>query len=140
MVSTFTPPCFAMSDMATSNLPSRDFEKASQFYGALGFSETWRDGGWKTLKHGDLTLGVLPPHPGLDPLTSWFSCCLRLDELDAFYAVCIKAGLPEGCTGQPRLHPPKIEPWGGCIGAVVDPNGKLIRLIQNCSFEGKRSL
>ena len=22
------------------------------------------------------------PHPELDPLTSWFSCCLRLDDLD----------------------------------------------------------
>jgi ketosteroid isomerase-like protein len=66
-----------MSDVATPNLPSRDFERTSEFYVALGFTEVWRDEGWMILKHGDLTLEFFP-HPELDPLTSWFSCCLRL--------------------------------------------------------------
>jgi hypothetical protein len=35
------------------------------------------------LKCDDLTLEFFP-HPALDPLTSWFSCCLRLDDLDSF--------------------------------------------------------
>ena len=35
-----------MSDTATPNLPSRDFERTSQFYLALGFSESRRDKGW----------------------------------------------------------------------------------------------
>ena len=71
-----------MGDAATPNLPSRDFERTLQFYAALGFSEVWRDEGWMILKHGDLTLEFFP-HPELDPLTSWFSCCLRLDDLDS---------------------------------------------------------
>jgi predicted lactoylglutathione lyase len=29
-----------MSDLATPNLPSHDFERTSKFYGALGFVET----------------------------------------------------------------------------------------------------
>jgi hypothetical protein len=66
-----------MSDAATPNLPSRDFERTSRFYAALGFSEAWRDDGWMILKRGDVTLEFFP-HPELDPLTSWFSCCLRL--------------------------------------------------------------
>jgi catechol 2,3-dioxygenase-like lactoylglutathione lyase family enzyme len=57
-----------MSDAATPNLPSRDFEKTSRFYAALGFSEGWRDEGWMILKRGDLTLEFFP-YPELDPLT-----------------------------------------------------------------------
>ena len=38
-------------------------------------------------------------------------------------------GLPEA-KGQPRLHPPKLEAWGGRVGALVDPDGTLIRLIR----------
>jgi catechol 2,3-dioxygenase-like lactoylglutathione lyase family enzyme len=119
-----------MSDLATPNLPSHDFEKTSKFYGALGFVETWRDRGWMILKRGNLTLEFFP-HPELDPLTSWFSCCLRLDDLDGFYAICRNAGIPEGRKGQPRLHPPKTESWGGHLAAIVDPDGMLVRLIQN---------
>jgi uncharacterized glyoxalase superfamily protein PhnB len=28
------------------------------------------------------------------------------------------------------LHPPKREPWGGLVGALIDPDGNLLRLIQ----------
>ncbi|MGH8584191.1 MAG: bleomycin resistance protein [Gammaproteobacteria bacterium] len=119
-----------MADHATPNLPSRDFGTTSRFYAALGFVESWRDDGWMILKRGELTLEFFP-HPELDPLTSWFSCCLRLDDVDAFYAVCKAAGLPEICRGQPRLHPPRVEDWGGRIGALIDPDGNLVRLIQN---------
>jgi len=119
-----------MSDVATPNLPSRDFEKTSQFYTALGFRESWRDKGWMILKRGDLTLEFFP-YPDLDPLSSSFGSCLRLDDLDAFYATCKDAGLPETRTGQPRLHPPRVEPWGGRVGALIDLDGTLVRLIQN---------
>lgn len=119
-----------MTDYATPNLPSRDFEQTARFYAALGFVESWRDDGWMILKRGDVTLEFFH-HPELDPSTSWFSCCLRLDDLDAFYGVCKAAGLPEVRKGQPRLHAPKVESWGGRIGALIDPDGTLVRLIQN---------
>ena len=70
-------------DRATPNLPARDFETTSLFYASLGFIEGWRDDGWMILRRGDLTLEFFP-YPDLDPLTSSFSCCLRLDDLDAF--------------------------------------------------------
>jgi len=119
-----------MSDVATPNLPARDFEKTYQFYAALGFTASWRDKGWMILRRGDLTLEFFP-FPDLDPLTSSFGSCLRLDDLEGFYAVCKEAGLPEGRQGQPRLQPARREAWGGRVGFLVDLDGTLLRLIQN---------
>jgi hypothetical protein len=45
-----------MSDAATPNLPSRDFQETSRFYAALGFSEDWRDAGGMILRRGDLSM------------------------------------------------------------------------------------
>ena len=119
-----------MPDHATPNLPSRDFEVTSQFYTALGFVETWRDAGWMILERGGLKLEFFPL-PELDPGISSFSACLRLDDLDGFYAVCKDAGVPERARGWPRLRPPRDETWGARIGALVDPDCSLLRLIQN---------
>ena len=70
-------------------------------------------------------------HPGLDPAASWFSCCLRLDDLNDFYAVCLTANIPQATQGAPRVHKPALENSGLRIGALIDPDGTLIRLIQN---------
>lgn len=117
-------------DHATPNLPSRDFQATSDFYRALGFEEGWRDEGWMILKRGELTLEFFP-HPELDPSQSWFSCCLRLDDLASFYRSCVSVGLPETCWGYPRLHPPAEEDSGLTIAALIDADGSLVRLIQN---------
>lgn len=119
-----------MADQATPNLPSRDFEATSLFYARLGFTESWRDSGWMILERGSLKLEFFP-HPELDPGESWFSACLRLDDLDGFYAGCLAAGLEETDRGAPRLHPPRREAWGGRVGALIDPDGTLIRLIES---------
>ena len=117
-------------DHATPNLPARDFEATSRFYAAFGFAEGWRDRGWMILKRGDLALEFFP-FPDLDPLTSSFGCCLRLDDLDAFYTACVAAGVPEQHHGQPRLTPPQVEASGLTIAYMVDPDGTLLRLVQN---------
>lgn len=119
-----------MTDHATPNLPSRDFAATSSFYGALGFVEGWRDKGWMILRRGDLMLEFFP-YPDLDPLTSSFGSCLRLDDLDSFYALCKDSGLKESSRGQPRLHPPKLESSGLRVGALIDLDGTLLRLIEN---------
>ena len=119
-----------MVDHATPNLPSRDYEQTSRFYQRLGFVQGWRDEGWMILTRGALTLEFFP-YPDLNPAESSFSCCLRLDDLDAFYAVCKGAGLEERCWGWPRLHAPRVEDSGKRIGALIDPDGTLVRLIQN---------
>ena len=119
-----------MADQATPNLPSRDFEATSRFYGALGFVESWRDEGWMILRRGGLTLEFFP-YPDLDPLESAFGCCLRLDELERFYSACKAAGLLENPSGQPRLNQPSVESSGLRIAYMIDLDGSLIRMIQN---------
>lgn len=118
-----------MTDHATPNLPSRDFETTSQFYAKLGFTETWRDPNWMILRRGGLMLEFFP-HSGLDPAESSFGCCFRLDDVMAFFETIISAGVPEKKSGWPRTHCPEREAWGGTVGALIDPDGTLIRLVQ----------
>jgi hypothetical protein len=110
-------------------LPSRDFTVTSAFFTALGFVETWRDATWMILERGSLKLEFFPS-PDFDPTTSGYGSCLRLDDLDAFYAVAKAAGIAEQSTGFPRLQPPGKQN-GLRIGALLDPDGSLLRLIQN---------
>jgi hypothetical protein len=119
-----------MADRATPNLPSRDFAVTSGFYAALGFVEQFRNDGWMILARGDLVLEFFP-FPDLDPATSSFGSCLRLDDLDSFYEACVDAGVPETHRGWPRLHAPTVEDSGLRIGALVDPDCSLLRLIAN---------
>jgi hypothetical protein len=119
-----------MADRATPNLPARDFAVTSDFYAALGFVEQFRDDGWMILTRGDLALEFFP-YPDLDPASSAFGSCLRLDDLDAFYATCVAAGVPETRRGWPRLHAPAMEESGLRMGALIDPDCSLLRLIAN---------
>ena len=119
-----------MTDHATPNLPSRDFSVTAAFYGGLGFVEGWRDAGWMILTRNGATLEFFPD-PDLDPLSSSFGCCLRLDDLDAFYAAASGAGIAESDFGHPRLKPPTVEHSGMRIAYLIDPDGTLVRLVQN---------
>jgi hypothetical protein len=115
---------------STPNLPSRNFHRTARFYYAFGFREAWRDDEWMVLERDGIALEFFPD-PTVDPLRSRFSCCLRLDDLDGFYSICLGTGLPETNTGAPRLHKPAVEESGLRIGALIDPDGTLLRLIQN---------
>ncbi|MBX9858423.1 MAG: VOC family protein [Sphingomonas sp.] len=119
-----------MADHATPNLPSRDFSASADFYGKLGFEQGWRDDGWMILERGTLMLEFFP-YADLDPAVSSFGCCLRVDDLAGLYAACLAAGIPEQTVGFPRLHPPRRETSGITIAYLVDPDGTLVRLIQN---------
>ena len=119
-------------DHATPNLPSRDFTATVDFYARLGFAESWRDDNWMILERGGVTLEFFP-YPDLDPATSSFSCCLRLDDVHSFFEDVLHSGVPEKVTGWPRAHRPKQEPWGGRVGALIDPDGTLLRLVQEPS-------
>jgi len=119
-----------MTNQATPNLPSRDFAKTSAFYRPLGFQESYRDDRWMILKRGKVQLEFFP-FPDLDPAQSSFMCCLRLDDADAFHDACRDAGVPQSSTGWPRLHPLRLEYWGGRVGALIDPDGTLLRIIAN---------
>lgn len=92
-----------MTDLATPNLPSRDLEATFQFYHALGFDQVWPDDGWMILELRGRTLEFFL-HPALDPATSWFSCCLRLDDVESFFDSVLKTGVPQATTSWSRVH------------------------------------
>ncbi len=119
-----------MPDHATPNLPARDFAATQEFYAALGFECDFRDFGWMILSRGDVMLEFFP-YPDLDPYQSAFSCCLRLDDLDAMMAQVRSSHVPDARVGIPRYHPPQIEASGLTIAYFIDLDGSLLRLIQN---------
>lgn len=119
-----------MVDRATANLPSRDLDKTAAFYQALGFTAGFKDDGWMILNRGPVELEFFPM-PKLDPKESWFSACLRVDDLDALYAAFLAAGLSDNCRDVPRMTAPQVESFGLRLFALVDPDGSLIRCIDN---------
>lgn len=118
-----------MTDYATPNLPSNDLDKTAAFYEALGFQTGFKDDGWMIMKRGTITLEFVPLE--VDPKTTAASCCLRVDDLDALHADFAKVGLADNCWATPRLTSPVDQPWGMRDFALVDPDGNLLRCIQN---------
>lgn len=116
-------------DRATPNLPSRDFDATSAFYAPLGFEVSFRNDNWMILERGTATIEFFP-HPDLKPAESWFSACLRLDDIEAFFAALRTTAIPDARRGIPRFHPPA--PLGDMtMGAVIDLDGSLLRVIGN---------
>lgn len=123
-----------MPDIATPNLPSRDFDATEAFYAQLGFECGYKDGGWMILHRGPQgNRAVLEffPYPDLDPSLSSFSCCIRLDDLPAMMGQLDASDIPQGHIGIPRFGAPNREPSGLTIAYLNDLDGSLIRLIQN---------
>jgi catechol 2,3-dioxygenase-like lactoylglutathione lyase family enzyme len=123
-----------MADRATPNLPSRNFLKTEQFYSKLGFRAFYRSGHWLILQRGPKESCVqleFFPWPDLDPKENSHSCCVRLDELDALVAQAEEAGVSIARTGIPRMVPPTRDISGLTIAYLVDPDGSLLRLVQN---------
>jgi len=117
-------------DRATANLPSRDLDRTEAFYKALGFETGFKDDGWMIMRRGGLQIEFFP-HAELDPRTSCFSACFRVDDLDALYAAFAGANLPKDCWSIPRIDEPKVMPWGMRMFHLVDLDGSLLRCIDN---------
>jgi catechol 2,3-dioxygenase-like lactoylglutathione lyase family enzyme len=117
-------------DRATANLPSRDLDRTEAFYKALGFETGFKDDGWMIMRRGAVEIEFFP-HAELDPRTSCFSACFRVDDLDALYAAFSAAALPKECWSIPRIDEPETKPWGMRMFHVVDLDGSLLRCIDN---------
>lgn len=115
-----------MTDRATPNLPSRDFDATVDFYARLGFAQRYRDAAWLILTRGDLQLEFFP-HPDLDPYANYAGTCLRVADARGLHGAFTTAGLPTDPTAIPRLTPPADRPWGFVEFALVDPDGNLLR-------------
>lgn len=113
-----------MSDHITANLPSRDFAATIAFYAKLGFGVRFQGPGWLILERGPLELEFFP-WPDLDPASSSFSACIRVDDLAALHRDFSTAGLP--AQGIPRLEPIRPIGHGLLMFGLVDRDGSLLR-------------
>jgi hypothetical protein len=119
-----------VANHATPNLPSRAFLATERFYSKLGFGASYRSGHWLILRREGIQLEFFP-WPDLDPAQNNHSCCIRLDDLDAMVTQCRKAGIADAREGIPRLVSPQKDISGLTIAYLVDPDGNLLRLVQN---------
>lgn len=119
-----------MASRITANLPSRDFAATVAFWGRLGFAPRYRDEGWLILDRGPFEVEFFP-HPDLVPGESWFSACLRSDDIEALLDDWRGAGIPGGKTGIPRLTGIFKLPGAPRMFALVDPDGSLLRVLDN---------
>lgn len=106
--------------------PARDLVETEKIYAGLGFGKTFGDEGWLVLKRGALELEFFP-HPALVPESSWFSACVRVDDVDSLVDAWRAASLPS--AGIPRLVPPSNADSGLRDAALVDCNGSLLRIL-----------
>lgn len=123
-----------MADRITANLPSRSFDATAAFYASLGFAIRYKDVAWMILQRGHLELEFFP-YPDLDPRSSSFMACVRVDDLDALYAEFLKAALSDNPKSLPRMTPPHTERFGLRFFSIIDPDGSLLRCIDNRSTE-----
>ena len=110
-------------------LPSRDLHETLAFYLRLGFEnrgappEQWnyviigRDGA-------ELHFWA---DPSVDPLTTSFSCYLRVADADALHAEWERIGVPRDESNGSRLERPVDTDYGMREFALIDPSGNLIR-------------
>ena len=117
-------------DRITANLPSRNFDATIAFYGKLGFAVGFHDSGWLIVNRGALELEFFP-HPDLDECSSWFSACIRVDDLDGLLADWRKAGLPGDDRSIPRLTGVVKIANVPRMFALVDEDGSLLRCLEN---------
>ncbi|KIN64391.1 Bleomycin resistance protein [Sulfitobacter noctilucicola] len=119
-------------DRVTANLPSRDFDRTCAFYGLLGFDPLYRDDGWLILRRGTMEVEFFA-HPDLVLAESWFSACIRVDDLDGLRTSWHALDLPDDPMDRPR----DLTIQGGDgkprFFVLIDCDGSLIRCIDNGS-------
>lgn len=112
------------------NLPSRDLAATAAFYGRFGFRQLHQDDDWLVLRRGDLQLEFFRK-VDLEPRGHDFACCLRVADLPSLYDAVRAAGVPENRQGMPSLRPITTQPWGQQMSTLLDPDGNLLRMIDD---------
>lgn len=116
-------------DRTVPNLPVRDLALAEEFYSGFGFTRTYLDDGWMILDRGPLRLEFFEWHEH-DPQTTASRCTVRVADADELVDAIRASGVPVAPRGIPRLEPVMMQPWGLRAGALVDPDGNLLVLIE----------
>ncbi|MEM1287377.1 MAG: VOC family protein [Pseudomonadota bacterium] len=107
-------------------LPSRDFDVTANFYGRMGFEVGYRNDGYLVLARDGSELHFFR-HPDHDPDTSDHGAYLKPHDAASFSAALEKLDIPNIEGQAPRFIPAEDKPWGMHEGAIVDPDGSLLR-------------
>src|SRR3954466_10897834 len=119
-----------MSERAVPILPARHLRATLAFYERLGFTsqgappEVWD---YLIVGRGAIELHFFA-EPDVDPLTTSFSCYLRVPDADALHAEWERIGIEYDPVTGSRLIAPETTDYGMREFALVDPNGNLVRV------------
>lgn len=116
-------------ERAVPILPSRDLDETLAFYLRLGFENTGaphKEWNYLIISRGNAELHFWGD-PSVDPLTTSFSCYLRVADADALHAEWERIGVPRDESNGSRLEPPATTDYGMREFALIDPSGNLIR-------------
>ena len=117
-------------ERAVPILPSRDLRETLAFYERLGFEDNggpWEEWNYLIIGRGSAELHFWGD-PSVDPLTTSFSCYLRVADADALHAEWERIGVPRDETNGSRLEPPADTDYGLREFALIDPSGNLLRV------------
>ena len=117
-------------ESAVPILPSRDLRETVAFYERLGFQDNgspWEEWNYLIISRGGAELHFWS-EPSVDPLTTSFSCYLRVADADALHAEWEGVGVPRDETNGSRLEPPVDTDYGIREFALIDPSGNLLRV------------
>ena len=116
-----------MQDYISANLPAIDFDQTQQFYRFLNFQCCYQSQTWMMMQRGRLQLEFFH-HPQLNPKDSWFSACIRTQNLQSLF----QQWNALDWTQYPNAKITKIEYAEDVdLFCVIDPNGSLLRCIQS---------
>jgi catechol 2,3-dioxygenase-like lactoylglutathione lyase family enzyme len=119
-----------VEEYAVPILPSRDLEETLAFFARLGFE--LRGAPIDKYRYLIIGRGFIELHffdaPTVDPLTSDFSCYIRVGNADALYKEWERVGVEEDRATGSRLMSPWDADYGMREFALVDKNGNLLRI------------
>jgi catechol 2,3-dioxygenase-like lactoylglutathione lyase family enzyme len=119
-----------MDELAAPILPARDLAATLAFYERLGFAP-W-GAHWEVYRYLIVRRGSIELHffeqPDVDPLTTNFSCYLRVGDADALHAEWVRVGVQTDPDTGSRLQAPVDTDYGMREFALVDPSGNLLRV------------
>ncbi|SFI51684.1 bleomycin resistance protein [Celeribacter neptunius] len=117
-----------MTETITANLPSSDFDRTEAFYHALGFETRFKSAHWMIQGFGGTQVKFFP-HPEIEAKESWFSACLRSDDIETLHARFAQAGLSTENDAIPRLTGIFKLENAPRMFALVDEDGSLWRVL-----------
>jgi catechol 2,3-dioxygenase-like lactoylglutathione lyase family enzyme len=119
-----------LTESAVPILPSRDLGETLAFLRRLGFEETgtsYTVWDYLIVARGGIELHFFSK-PDVDPLTTDFSCYLRVPDADALHAEWEAIAVPHDASTGSRLMGPVDTDYGLREFALVDPSGNLYRV------------